>query len=222
MNNPVCCICKMEISTNAPYGAECAHIAGEGVAHARCAKIGKMWPTEVEMTKEQFVKEYLELGRKQPYWRYDQNTFGHVKTNRPDWDTYFMSLCYLMATRSLDARTKHASLAVDSEHSILAVGYNSPPRDCVDEEIPNYDDRKYPFFVHSEQNLIANAARNGIPLKGSTLYVSGEPCHICLRSIINVGFKEVVCGLRWKHRSRGVGKTNEKSKIGSSKVSGLR
>lgn len=41
-NNPICCICGREITVGAPYGAECAHIAGIGLAHARCAKIGKM------------------------------------------------------------------------------------------------------------------------------------------------------------------------------------
>ena len=114
--------------------------------------------------------------------------------NRPDFDTYLMSLCLVIAQRSIDPSTKHGAIAVDKEHSILATGYNSPPRGCYDKEIPLTRPEKYPYFLHAEEALICNAARNGIGLRDATLYVSGYPCSSCMRKIINSGFRFVFYG----------------------------
>ncbi len=114
--------------------------------------------------------------------------------NRPDFHTYLMTLCMVIAQRSLDPATKHGAIAVDAENSILATGYNSPPRGCNDKLIPLTRPQKYPFFLHSEEALICNAARNGIALRSATLFVSGFPCSGCMRKIINAGFKVVYFG----------------------------
>ena len=100
----------------------------------------------------------------------------------------------MIAQRSIDPSTKHGAIAVDKEHSILATGYNSPPRGCDDKKIPLTRPEKYAYFLHAEEALICNAARNGIPLRGSTLYVSGYPCSSCMRKIINAGFRFVFYG----------------------------
>jgi len=116
-----------------------------------------------------------------------------VKT-RPDWDEYFMDIAFVIAQKSLDPSTKHGCVVVDSEKGILTVGYNSPPRGCVDQLIPLERELKYTFFVHSEENCIITAARCGIALKGSTFYVTGYPCPRCFRGIINIGAIKVVYG----------------------------
>lgn len=105
-----------------------------------------------------------------------------------------MTMCFLVAQRSLDPDTKHGAVAVDKNHSVLSIGYNSPPRGCKDQDIPLTRPEKYPYFLHSEENLIVNAARNGIRLDGAKLYITGHPCVVCLRQIINAGFSEVVYG----------------------------
>lgn len=47
--------------------------------------------------------------------------------------------------------------------------------------------------VHAEENAILNAAREGLSLIGTTMYMScGIPCKDCLKKIINVGIVEVV------------------------------
>ena len=46
--------------------------------------------------------------------------------------------------------------------------------------------------IHAEQNAIAQAARFGISLSGSTLYCKMEPCYVCARLIISVGIAHVV------------------------------
>jgi dCMP deaminase len=47
--------------------------------------------------------------------------------------------------------------------------------------------------THAEVNAIVYAAKNGITVKGATLYMScGIPCFNCLKVIINSGIKEIV------------------------------
>lgn len=114
--------------------------------------------------------------------------------SRPLFDTYLMSLCLLIAQRSLDPDTKHGSLAVDEENSILATGYNSPPRKSDDSKVPLLRPQKYSWFLHSEEALICNAARNGVSLRGSRIFITGHPCSACTRKIINAGVTEIVIG----------------------------
>lgn len=46
---------------------------------------------------------------------------------------------------------------------------------------------------HAERNVLINAAREGIPTKGATLYMDcGIPCTPCMVEIINAGISEIV------------------------------
>lgn len=47
-------------------------------------------------------------------------------------------------------------------------------------------------IVHAEMNAITDAAKRGSKLRGSTLYCTTFPCHMCARHIISSGIKEVV------------------------------
>lgn len=113
------------------------------------------------------------------------------KFGRPEWDDYFMSIAMVVATRSLDENTKHATLLVDDKHRIVSLGYNSPPRNSIDENVPKEGESKYPWFIHSELNSIFNAK---ISLEGTTAYITGRPCGECFRSLVQVGVKRVVYG----------------------------
>lgn len=45
--------------------------------------------------------------------------------------------------------------------------------------------------IHAEAKLIAEAARDGLALKGSSLYVTDFPCPVCAKSIATAGFSKV-------------------------------
>jgi len=46
---------------------------------------------------------------------------------------------------------------------------------------------------HSEENVISNAARNGVSTIGTTLYINFVlPCKDCFSTLINAGIKEIV------------------------------
>lgn len=47
--------------------------------------------------------------------------------------------------------------------------------------------------IHAEQNGIIQAARRGVSLEGSTLYVGMTPCRTCTMFLISVGIKRIVC-----------------------------
>ncbi len=49
-----------------------------------------------------------------------------------------------------------------------------------------------PYLLHAEQNIIAWAARKGIPMEGTTLYITHNPCKDCAKLIAQVGVERVV------------------------------
>jgi dCMP deaminase len=114
--------------------------------------------------------------------------------NRPDWDSYFMALCFVISQRSIDPDTKHGCVVIDEDKTILSVGYNGPPRGCNDSAVPLKRPQKYDWLSHSEINAITNAARSGVSLKNSSFYITGYPCEKCIREIINVGANKVIYG----------------------------
>lgn len=47
-------------------------------------------------------------------------------------------------------------------------------------------------IVHAEMAAIADAARRGLSLEGSTLYTTTFPCHVCARHVVAAGARRVV------------------------------
>jgi len=121
------------------------------------------------------------------------------------WDSYFLGLAALASFRSKDPSTQNGACIIDPILlSPLSLGYNGFPRGCSDDSFPwardgeKKEDTKYPYVEHSERNAIFNAARRGISLEGSVLYLYSEkgyyPCDECARAIIQSGIKEVRMG----------------------------
>ena len=121
---------------------------------------------------------------------------------RTDWDTYFLNIAQLCATRSTCIRAQHGAVVV-RDKTILSTGYNGAPRGlqhcneiglCYREANHITPGTQYERCksVHAEQNAIAQAARNGIALIDSTIYVTDLPCGICAKLIVNAGIQKVV------------------------------
>jgi dCMP deaminase len=110
-----------------------------------------------------------------------------------DWDTYFMQMLPMIATKSKDMSTKVGCIIVGPDHEIRSTGYNSFPRGLND-NIPERQERpeKYKWIEHAERNAIYNAARMGISLKECYMYIMGVPCMDCGRAIIQAGIVEVI------------------------------
>ena len=110
----------------------------------------------------------------------------------PAWDEYFMSMCYLASTRSKDPDTKVGAVIVGENKQIISIGYNSFPRNCLDEELPSERPEKYQYMEHAERNAIYNACLNGVSCAGGVMYVPFVPCCDCARAIIQCGIRDVV------------------------------
>jgi dCMP deaminase len=112
-----------------------------------------------------------------------------------DWTEYFLNIAEQVKLKSKDQSTQIGAVIVGQDNEVLSTGYNSFPRGLQD----NIDERqerpeKYFWFEHAERNAIYNAARIGVSLKNSTIYLtSGIPCMDCARGIVNSGVKIVWC-----------------------------
>jgi dCMP deaminase len=122
---------------------------------------------------------------------------------RPDWDTYFMEIAAVTATRANCSRRKVAAVVV-SENRVISTGYNGTPRgvkNCFEGgcarcsgHAPSGSSLEECICVHAEQNAICQAAYYGTRLAGATIYVTISPCLTCAKMIINAGIREVVYG----------------------------
>jgi len=48
--------------------------------------------------------------------------------------------------------------------------------------------------VHAEANAIAQAARNGVRVEGSEIYITASPCWSCFRLLANSGVRRIYYG----------------------------
>ena len=111
-----------------------------------------------------------------------------------DWDKRWKEVLNLVKTWSKDRSTQVSAVIIDEESNTpVTFGYNGFPRGC-DDSIESRHERpeKYLWTEHAEKNCIFNAAREGRPLDGKTLYVTMFPCADCARGIIQSGIKKVV------------------------------
>jgi dCMP deaminase len=126
---------------------------------------------------------------------------GKKERARPSWDEYFVNIAIESAERS-SCLKRHVGALIVNDKQILATGYNGAPRgvdSCYDNgicwrskhNIPHGQDKDLCMASHGEFNGICQAARKGIPLKDSVLYVTTFPCPTCAKAIIQSGIIEV-------------------------------
>ncbi|MDF2821538.1 MAG: cytidine deaminase [Clostridiales bacterium] len=112
-----------------------------------------------------------------------------------------MNIVELIKTRSTCLRREVGAVIVKDKR-IIATGYNGAPKGtahcektgCMREAlgIPSGQRHELCRASHAEQNAIVQAAAYGVPIAGSTIYVTTQPCVICSKLIINSGIKRVV------------------------------
>jgi dCMP deaminase len=111
-----------------------------------------------------------------------------------NWHEYFLGMAEYVSTKSKDS-TKMGCVIVGPNHEIRTTGYNGFCRG-IDDSIGSRHDRpeKYYWAEHAERNAIYNAARNGIPLEGTTAYISSNvpPCADCTRALIQSGIVQII------------------------------
>ena len=124
------------------------------------------------------------------------------KNKRPSWDEYFIGMANYVGSRATCDRGRSGCVIVRDKR-VISTGYvGSPPGlphcDNVGHEmhtVINDDGTKSEHCIrtaHAEQNAIAQAARFGASLEGSTMYCKMVLCYTCAKLAITAGVKRVV------------------------------
>ena len=114
---------------------------------------------------------------------------------RTTWDAYFMKIAQQVATRSTCDR-KFVGAVIERDHMILSTGYNGSIRG-----LPHCDEAGHLMendhciaTIHAEANAIIQAARNGVNITKSAMYVTSSPCWTCFKMIANAGIVRICYG----------------------------
>jgi len=120
--------------------------------------------------------------------------------SRPSWDSYFMQMAKVVASRSTCLRRQVGAVIV-KDKQILSTGYNGSPSGlkhcaevgCLRQKlgIPSGERHEICRAVHAEQNAMVQAAKHGVAINGSDIYTIVQPCVLCTKLIINAGIKRV-------------------------------
>lgn len=125
------------------------------------------------------------------------------KQLRPSWDTYFLRIAELVATRATCDR-KHVGAVIVRDKRIIATGYNGSPRglphcDEAGHELKQIEGRDSCVrTLHAESNALDQAGREA---QSGELYVTVIPCYDCAKRIVNANVWKVVYGEYYASRN---------------------
>lgn len=136
----------------------------------------------------------------------NQEEIKKLMVIRPNWNEYFMILAKIAATRSTCLSRTNGAVIVKGRQ-IIATGYNgsmpgvghcSEEGSCFRRRSGTSDHDKYSDSmasscrsIHAEANAIAQAAKKGISIEGSVIYMTLFPCYQCAKLLASAGIKKV-------------------------------
>ena len=106
------------------------------------------------------------------------------------WDGRFLDAAALVASWSKDPSTRVGCVIVNERRHIVATGYNGFPKG-VEDSVERLNDRptKYLMVQHAEVNALLQAETS---IRGTTAYVTHQPCANCTGAMIQAGIKRIV------------------------------
>lgn len=124
---------------------------------------------------------------------YKPETEGIVEVKRHKVVSY-LKRARVVSESSPDEETQVGSILISqATGSVISEGYNGFIRGANDEKIPKKRPDKYDYMVHAEENLICNAARNGVRTDGCFVVQTLSPCQGCARRLYQSGITRVYC-----------------------------
>ena len=109
-------------------------------------------------------------------------------TDRIDWDQYFMSIAFLIASRSPCDRL-HVGCVLVKDTRIISVGYNGfLPKAPHISHVRNGHEQ---CTIHAEQNSITDCAKRGISCNDAIAYITHYPCINCAKILAAAQVKEL-------------------------------
>ena len=114
---------------------------------------------------------------------------------RVSWEKYFMNIAQEVSSRSTCDR-KHVGAVIVRGKTILSTGYNGSIKglnhcDDVGHDMSNDHCIR---TIHAEANAIVQAAKHGINIDQSEIYITASPCFDCFKLIANAGINKIYFG----------------------------
>jgi dCMP deaminase len=119
----------------------------------------------------------------------DMIKIQNLENKRLNWDEYFMSISFLISSRSPCKRLQVGSVIV-KENRILSAGYNGflPGAPHISRIRENHE----MSTVHAEMNAIADCAKRGVDIKNGKVYITHFPCINCFKAVVASGITEII------------------------------
>tara|TARA_Y100001970_G_C13828410_1_gene648463 strand:- start:253 stop:681 length:429 start_codon:yes stop_codon:yes gene_type:complete len=115
-----------------------------------------------------------------------------MKTKRISWGKYFINIAKEVSKRSTCNR-KNVGAVIVRDKTILSTGYNGSIKG-----LPHCDEIGHEMInghcvrtTHAEANAIVQAAKNGVKVNNSEIYVTASPCYDCFKLIVNAGINTI-------------------------------
>ena len=116
-------------------------------------------------------------------------------------ENYYLDIAQTVTERATCLRRVYGAIIVNNDE-ILATGYNGVPSGmhhcgevgCLRDKlgVPSGQRQEICRGLHAEQNAIIQAARYGIDIRGSKIYITTQPCITCAKMCINAGIEEII------------------------------
>lgn len=105
-------------------------------------------------------------------------------------DDFYMSMAFWVSAKSKDPSTQIGAVIISKTGRPLGYGYNGPSEQFDDDKLDWSRPNKYDYVQHAEENAIDYS--DGAKLKGSTIYVTHQPCKKCILKLIKNNVARVV------------------------------
>ena len=106
-----------------------------------------------------------------------------------------MNIAQVVSSRSTCPR-KYVGAVIVRDKTILSTGYNGSIRG-----MPHCSDVGHMMenghcvaTIHAESNAILQAAKNGVTIESSSIYVTASPCWNCFKQCANAGINRICFG----------------------------
>ena len=112
---------------------------------------------------------------------------------RKSWNEYFMEITEMVSSRSTCDRAFVGCVLVNKDHRIVSTGYNGSVagNPHCSEVGHTMRDGHCIATIHAEMNALLYCAKEGIPVKGCTAYVTHSPCLNCSKALIQAGIEKI-------------------------------
>lgn len=100
---------------------------------------------------------------------------------------------------SSDAESKVGAVVALAKRGVIVSAANTFVEGA--KGLPNTRPDKYEFVVHAEANLVFFAAKVGVSLDGQTVICTLSPCQNCIRTLFQVGVREIYYRDLYKHHN---------------------